>query len=151
MMRDFFRWDPFSEMAPSGAAQQYGFVPQFDVKETGDSYVFKADLPGVEEKDLQITLTGNRLSVSGQRAAEERREGETWYTYERVSGSFQRTFTLPEDIDGEHIRADIESGVLTLVLPKRPEAQPKKITVRAQGAGGTAQSGSEQGRGKAKA
>lgn len=131
LMRDMLRWDPFSEMAPfSGAYDRYTFNPSFEVKETDNAYVFKADLPGVEEKDLDISVTGNRLTVSGRREAEERSEGETYFAYERGYGTFTRAFTLPDGVDGDHVQADLRNGVLTLHLPKRPELQPKKIEIK---------------------
>ena len=130
LMRDMMSWDPFREIAPSLAGREIsGFVPDFDVKETKDAYVFKADLPGVKEKDLEITVTGNRLTVSGKREAEEREEGENYFTFERSYGSFSRTFTLPEGVDGDAIDAKLEGGVLTLRAPKRPEVQPKRISI----------------------
>jgi HSP20 family protein len=107
-----------------------GFVPHFDVKESEAGYVFKADLPGVKEQDLDISLTGNRLTVSGKRDAEERHESETYFAFERTYGSFTRSFTLPEGADAEHVQAELKSGVLTLVLPKKPENQPRKINLR---------------------
>jgi HSP20 family protein len=74
LMRDLLNWDPFGEMLPAvSRLESMTFAPRFEVKETKDAYVFKADLPGIEEKDLDITLTGNRLTVSGKREAEERR------------------------------------------------------------------------------
>jgi HSP20 family protein len=131
-------WDPFRimlEMFGEGGREGYAagapatFAPKFDVFERKDAYVFTADLPGVKEDDLDITLTENRLMVSGKREAEERKEGERFYAYEREFGAFTRTFSLPEGVDAEHVKADFKDGVLTLVVPKRPEVQPKKITV----------------------
>ncbi|HZS40727.1 MAG TPA: Hsp20/alpha crystallin family protein [Polyangia bacterium] len=143
MMRDLLRWDPFSEMLPYAGAERLGFVPQFEVKETPDAYIFKADLPGVKEQDLEISVTGNRLSVSGKREQEERQENETFYAYERAYGSFTRSFTLPEGVDADHVQADLREGVLTLTVPKLPEMQPKKINIK----GGAAQP--QQTKGKA--
>ncbi len=132
MMRDLLRWDPFSEMTPfAGIDRGLAFMPQFEVKETQDAYVFKADLPGVKDADLDISVTGNRLTVSGRREQEERQEGETYYALERTYGSFTRTFTLPEGVDADHVSADLRDGVLTLKVPKKPEAQPKKIELKA--------------------
>jgi HSP20 family protein len=128
LMRDLLA-DPFGEMTPY-AARVPAFVPHFDVKETEEGYVFKADLPGVKEPDLDISLTGNRLTVSGKREAEERHEGETYFAFERTYGSFTRSFTLPDGADGEHVQAELKHGVLTLVLPKKPENQPRKITLK---------------------
>jgi len=134
LMRDLMSWDPFAEMFPAASRfEAASFAPRFEVKETKDAYVFKADLPGIEEKDLDLTLTGNRLTVSGKREAEERHESETYYAYERSYGSFSRSFTLPEGADFEHCEADLKSGVLTVSVPKRPEHQPKKISLKAIG------------------
>jgi HSP20 family protein len=131
VMRDILRWDPFSEMVPFVGHERGGtFAPHFEVKETGDSYLFKADLPGVKESDLEIQVTGSRLTVSGKREAEERHEGETYYAYERTYGSFTRAFTLPDGVDDEHVQAELRDGVLTLTVPKKPELQPKKISLK---------------------
>jgi HSP20 family protein len=128
VMRELMRWDPFTEMTP--IAGEAAFAPAFDVKETKDAFVFKADLPGIQEKDLEVKLTQNRLSISGKREQEKSEKGETFYTYERSYGSFARAFTLPEGVDGDNIKAELKEGVLTLTLPKRPELQPKKIAVK---------------------
>jgi HSP20 family protein len=128
-MRQLLDWDPFREMAARPFPETNAFVPHFDVKETGDGYIFKADLPGIEEKDLDVSITGTRLTVSGDRAAEQTQEGETFYARERRYGSFSRTFTLPEGIDTEHIAAELRNGIFTLHVPKTPEVKPKRISV----------------------
>jgi HSP20 family protein len=132
-------WDPFDtvrsllewDAAPARAAV---YQPRFDVRETPEAYLFQADLPGVAEKDLEVTLTGTRLTVSGKRQAETRKDGERWFTAERNHGSFTRSFELPEHIDGEKIAAELNSGVLTLRVPKRPANQPRKIALKGDGA-----------------
>jgi HSP20 family protein len=128
--RQLFHWDPFREMAPAFAVEMPAFAPAFDIKETKEGYLFHADVPGVAEKDLEITRTGNRLTITGKRESEKEEKSETYYTSERSYGSFTRAFTLPEGIDGEHIRADLKDGVLTILVPKTPEAQPQKIAVQ---------------------
>ena len=129
--RELLRWDPFREIMPALSTTEFAFTPAFEIKETKDGYLFKADLPGVQEKELEVTRTGNRLTVSGKREAEHEETGETFYAMERSYGSFTRVFTLPEGIDGDHIRAELKDGVLTLLVPKTPETQPKKISVAA--------------------
>src|SRR5581483_416135 len=104
--------------------------PNFEVKENKEGFQFKADLPGVKESDLDITLTGNRLSIHGKREAEKQDKGETYYTYERSYGDFTRSFTLPEGIDADHLHAELKDGVLTMVVPKLPEVKARKIEVR---------------------
>lgn len=133
MMRDMMRWDPFRELGPLFSSETQGtmFMPNVDVKETADAYVFKADVPGIKEKDVEIALIGNRLTLSGKREEERREEKETYYATERSYGSFTRTFTLPEGTDLENAKADLKAGVLTISVPKKPEVQPKKIAIGA--------------------
>lgn len=129
-MREMLRWDPFREMVPSFPTfERAAFNPSFDVTETKDSYVFKADVPGVKKDDLEISMTGNRLQISGKREHEQESKTDTVYAYERQYGSFTRTFTLPEGVDVDHARSELKDGVLTLVIPKAPGAQAKKIAI----------------------
>ena len=129
-MRSFLTWDPFREMAPYAVDERAGFMPAFEIKETKDGYLFRADVPGIKQEDLEINMTGNRLTVSGKRDAEKQEKTEKYYTYERSYGSFTRAFTLPDGIDANGIHADLRDGVLTLSVPKKPEMQPKKIAVK---------------------
>jgi HSP20 family protein len=131
-MRDLLRWDPFREMAPlwnrfdRGGAE---WLPSFEVRETQDSYVFKADLPGVKKEDIDVSLRGTRLQISGKRESEKENKDDTYYTYERSYGSFTRAFTLPAEIDAEHVHSELKDGVLTLAIPKKAAAQAKKIPI----------------------
>ena len=135
VMRDVLRWDPFRELE-AAAGGDYGlFAPSFDVKENRDGYVFRADLPGVKEEDLEISLTGNRLAISGRREEEKREQGETYYASERSYGSFSRAFTLPDGTDAENVRAELKNGVLQVTVPKKPEVQPRKIQIAKEEAG----------------
>ena len=127
MMDALLRWDPFREMGTLRGGE--AFVPRFDVKETKDGYVFRADLPGVKESDVEISLTGNVLSVSGRREEERRDEGEQYHALERSYGEFTRSFALPDGTDGDSVKADLKEGVLTIHVAKKPEVQPKKITI----------------------
>lgn len=130
-MRDLMRWDPFRAMAPMMAEREW--IPAFEVREDKDAFHFKADLPGIKREDLDVSLTGNRLVIAGKREAEKETKEDTFYAYERSYGSFKRIFTLPEGIDAEHVTSELENGVLTLVVPKKAEAQAKKIPVAAPG------------------
>ncbi len=134
LMRDMLRWDPYRELdTVFGQAVERSFAPTFEVKETKDAYVFRADLPDVKDSDLEISLTGNRLSISGRREQERHEQGDTFYASERAYGSFTRSFTLPEGIDGDNVSADLKHGVLTLSVPKKPEVQPRKVTINTAG------------------
>jgi len=123
--RDLLGWDFYTTGRPATP-----FAPAFEVKETVDSFVVKADLPGIAEADLDINVHNNVLSVSGARQAEERKDGESYSLYERQFGSFSRSFSLPDMADGERIEAKLENGVLTLTIAKKAEAKPRKIALK---------------------
>jgi HSP20 family protein len=127
-MRDLMRWDPFQELEPMLGRERM-FAPRFDVTETSGTYMFKADLPGVQESDLDISLTGNQLRISGQRSEEHVEESDRSHVCERSYGTFMRSFSLPEGCDPDHAHAEMKNGVLTLTVPKKPEMQPRKITL----------------------
>jgi HSP20 family protein len=129
MMRDMLRWDPFREMAPVLSAEMPSYSPAFEVKETKDGFVFKADVPGTKEEDIDVSVTGNRLTISGKREGEKEDKGDTFYMYERSYGTFTRSFTLPEQTDGAHVRAELKNGELTVVVPKTAAAVAKRIPV----------------------
>jgi HSP20 family protein len=125
LARELLNWDPFFTQRPASA-----FSPAFEVKETNDSFVLKADLPGVEEKDLDVAVHNGVLTVSGSRQAEERKEGESFALYERQYGAFSRSFALPDMADGDRIEAALANGVLTLTVAKKAEAKPRKISIK---------------------
>ncbi len=139
LMRDLMHWDPFSELAPMlGMQSSHGVFAAFDVKETPDAYVFKADLPGFTEKDVEITAAGNRLTIAGVRRDEREEKGDTYYVAERRHGTFNRSFTLPQGVDVEHVNAELKQGVLTVTVPRVSAQMAKKISVKSsstQGAG----------------
>lgn len=138
LMRELTGFDPFAvlerSLDPGASALLRGgrasFAPAFDLKETREAYILKADLPGVREEDVDVSVTGNRLTVRGQRESERREEGDTQYIYERSHGAFTRSFTLPEGVDADRVEADLDDGVLTVRLPKRPEVQPRKVSLK---------------------
>jgi HSP20 family protein len=134
-MREMLRWDPFREMAPVfpefAALDRAGFNPSFDVTETKDAYEFRADVPGVKQNEIEISSTGNRLQITGKRETQQESKTETVYSYERQYGSFTRSFTLPDGADIDHAKSELKDGVLTLIVPKKPGAQAKKIAISA--------------------
>jgi HSP20 family protein len=132
-MDALLRWDPFREETAPLGSWTGGYTPRFDVKETKDAYVFKADLPGVKEEDVELSLSGNMLTISGKKEEEHKEESEQYYAMERTYGSFSRSFSLPDSVDSEHVTAELKGGVLAVNVPKRPEAQPKKIAIGKSG------------------
>ncbi len=130
------RWTPFNEMARlqqdldslfgavsngHGKERVAGFTPAVDVVEDDQKFELYADLPGVAQADLDIQVDKDVLTIKGERKLD--RKGE------RVAGAFSRAFTLPKHVDVEKIAASLKDGVLTVTLPKRPEAQPRQIKI----------------------
>jgi HSP20 family protein len=133
LARELLRFDPFVPMqrtAERSAGRPDDLAPAFDVKETEEAYVIQADLPGVTQDQLEITLENSQLRIGGSRQAEEKKEGESYHVWERRCGSFARTFSLPREVDGDRITAKLENGVLTVTLPKKAEAKARKIPLK---------------------
>ena len=138
------RWDPFREAvtlqnrvnslfrnlneedAPLAAAN---FVPPVDIYEDAEKVVLKVEVPGIEQKDLDVRVEGNTLTVKGERKFEAEEKEKNFHRIERSYGSFFRAFTLPATVETENIKASYNAGVLKLELKKTPEAQPKQIKV----------------------
>lgn len=108
-------------------------VPAVDVTEDDKAYKITAELPGLTDKDIEVTVTGDLLVLKGEKREEREGKGKNRYLSERVYGAFQRSFELPDSVDRDKVAADFSKGVLTLTLPKSAEAQrqQKKIEVKA--------------------
>ncbi len=139
------RWDPFRELARAQeemnrafggerslfrAGESVGWTPPCDIYEDGEEIVLRAELAGVEPKDVEIGFESGVLTLKGERklAMEDKREN--YHRVELSYGTFTRAFSLPASIDAEKIRAESKSGVLVVHLPKKPEAKPKSIQVK---------------------
>jgi len=143
------RWDPFRELNSLQSRmnrlfeEQYGsrdesltagaFVPPVDVYEDEHGIQLKLEVPGVDEKDLDIRVENNVLTVTGERKFEKEEKEENFRRVERRYGSFTRSFTLPNTISTEDVQADYDHGVLKIRLAKRAEAKPKQIKVTVGG------------------
>ncbi len=103
--------------------------PPVDIYEDKDSVIIKAELPEIDQKDIDIRIEDNTLTLRGERKHSEKIKQENFHRIERYYGSFQRSFTLPQNIDQEKVKASCDKGVLTITLPKREETKPKQITV----------------------
>jgi len=132
MMTDPFR--AFQQLSPwgeSGRERREGlWNPGFEVRETDDALIFKGDMPGVRPEDLDISLSGNNLQISGKREREEEKDEGTLHTYERSYGQFSRSFVLPETAELEQVRCDLKDGVLTLVVPKKAGSAPQRRKIQ---------------------
>lgn len=114
----------YSESVSTGV-----WSPTVDVHETDENYELVADLPGMKKQDINIDIRANVLTLSGERKHEDRKENENEVRVERSFGKFVRSFTLPQNVDSENIKASYKDGVLRLTLPKREEARPKQIKI----------------------
>jgi len=122
-MDALLRWEPTAAAAPA-------FSPRVDVKETKEGFVLSADLPGVKESDIHVSVDGSVLTISGQRHEEHRKDEERYHAVERTYGSFSRSYEMPETADLDGIKAELKSGVLTVQVGKKPEVQPRQIPVK---------------------
>ena len=118
---------PFGELAGQRFFNEW--APAVDLYEDKDSFIVKAELPGMEKKNIDVSLHDGALTISGERRHEERKEGATHRT-ERFYGKFQRTVTLPTKVEGDKVKANYKDGILTISLPKAEEAKPKQIEVQ---------------------
>ena len=100
-----------------------------DIMEKDGNLIFRAELPGLQEKDIELKLEGNILTLKGERKMENENEKGTYHRVESFYGSFTRSFRLPDSIDAEKIHADYKNGVLTVTVPQKPEVQPREIPV----------------------
>lgn len=130
LLTEMNSWDPFLESGPQTWGSLANFLPAFELKETPTELIVKADLPGIPEKNLELSVVGNRLMISGKREEEKVHDDEICHLVERTHGSFQRTITLPEDVDANAIKAQLKEGVLSINIPKSPAIQPRKIGVK---------------------
>lgn len=107
------------------------WVPAVDIKEESGRFVIHADIPGVDPKDIEITMENGMLSIKGERSTESKEERKGYKRVERVRGTFYRRFSLPDTADASRITAREEHGVLEIVIPKKEHVQPRKIAVEA--------------------
>ena len=127
VMRDLLV-EPFRALTGGRGAM---WNPGFEIRETDDAFVFRAYMPGVRNEDLDISLIGNQLQITGKRDQEQQQDEGRYHTYERAYGSFTRVFVLPDSADTDNLRAELNNGVLTLSIPKKAGAaqQRRKIEV----------------------
>ena len=104
--------------------------PSVDVVETDDTVVVKAELPGMEPKDVDISVSGDKLTIKGERKVEKEEKGKTFYRMERCYGSFCRTIELPASVEADKAKADYKNGVLEITLPKTEQVKAKKIPIK---------------------
>lgn len=125
-MQRFFR--PLAEARPLVAQT---WAPRVDVEETDKAILVKADLPGVNPNEVEITVRDGMLIVRGERKEEKEDKGKTYQRVERFAGKYYRAIDLPAGVDADKIVAESANGVITITIPKAPEVQPKKIAVKA--------------------
>jgi HSP20 family protein len=144
-MASITRWDPFRGLASfqeqmnrlfedslrtrDGESALTTWAPPVDIYETENELVLKVDLPELNEKDLDIRVENNMLTIQGERKFEEKTSRDNYLRVERAFGSFSRSFSLPNTVDTDAIHAEYKNGVLTVQMPKRAEAKPKQVKV----------------------
>ena len=120
MQRAFAAWPAKSQEAMTMA----DWSPSVDIGETDKEFLVKAELPEVKKEDIKVNVDDSTLTISGERKVEKEEKGTKYHRVERAYGRFERAFTLPEQTDAEHITSEYKDGILTVHLPKNPQAKP---------------------------
>ena len=111
----------------AGAAE--GFVPAVDILEKDGNLILRAELPGVNEKEIELRIEGNVLTLKGERKMEHEENRSNYHRVESFYGTFSRSFTLPDSVDRDKIKADYKNGILTVTVPQKPESKSREIPV----------------------
>jgi HSP20 family protein len=128
LFESFFR-EPFGALQ-SAWRERAGWMPAIDVSETESEVTIRAELPGIDPKDLDVSVVGNQLTLSGEKRESTEQKEKGYYQSETRYGAFRRTVPLPPGVDPSQVEAKYEHGVLTLQIKKSPEALPRKIQVQ---------------------
>jgi len=129
---DLFSWPHLPALWRRMPSMEMGWAPAMDVFEKDDKFVVKAELPGMKQEDIDVSVAGNRLTIKGERKTESKVEKEDYYYSERSHGSFSRSIDMPSDIDAKKTEANYEDGVLEIDLHKTQKAKPQKVSVSAK-------------------
>ena len=134
MRREMDRmWDSFFERRPWFMVEEEGeWLPALDLAETGDEFVVKAEIPGLDPKDIDISLSQNMLTIKGEKKQEREEKEENYHFIERSYGSFARSIQLPGEVNHQKITTSYKNGVLKIHLPKSEEAKKKKVKIKVQ-------------------
>jgi len=139
------RWDPFSgvdslfnrlagwqRLGIEGNRGKLDWAPSADINETDKEYVIRAELPAVKKEDVQVTFDGGMITIKGERKQQKEDKNEKFHRVESFYGSFERSFSLPDNVNADAIRCDSKDGILTVHIPKTETSkrQPKQITVQ---------------------
>ncbi len=125
-----FEMEPFSELE----ARFSGFSPSIDVREDDENFTVRVEIPGIDEKDVEVQVTEDAVIIKGEKKEEQEDKGKDYCCMERTYGSFHRTIRLPSTVNREAVDASFKNGVLTVTLPKigEPETKAKKIPIKAE-------------------
>ncbi|MGV1098343.1 Hsp20/alpha crystallin family protein [Thiovibrio sp. JS02] len=123
-------WNRFFEDSPLSSMMTVSWAPNADISETKDKLIVKAELPGLAAADINISLSGDLLTIKGEKKKESEEKDEHHYCLERYYGGFQRTFRLPVEVLADKIDAKFDKGVLTITMPKSAKAHKKEIKIK---------------------
>jgi HSP20 family protein len=129
-VRDMFDRFFDDERVGNILSEDKSFVPAFDIAESDTEYSVIAELPGIDEKDIDVTLTDGILTIKGEKKQETEEKDGTYHRIERRYGSFQRSFRMPDGVQGDKIDATYKDGVLKLMIPKSENSEVKKIEIK---------------------
>jgi len=133
MRREMDRlWDSFLERKPTTIEEEGEFLPALDLAETDNELVVKCEVPGLEPKDIDISLSDGMLTIKGEKKQEREEKQADYHLVERSYGAFSRSIQLPKEVQGEKINASYKNGILKITLPKSEEAKKKEIKIKVE-------------------
>ncbi len=148
-MKEITRWDPFKEISSLReeidrlfdsffgrkfflAEREHIFSPAIDVEETEDSFIIRAEVPGMKKEDIKVTIDENGLSISGERKREKEEKGKTYHRIEISYGKFKRYIPFPKEVQPDKAKAKCKDGILEIEVPKSEKARPKEIEIKVE-------------------
>ena len=144
---DIVKWDPFRDvisfrdefdrlfdgffgrLPARGTRREGTWMPPVDFEETGNEFIVRAEIAGLKKEDVKVSISGDRLHISGERRKENEEKGKTFHRVERSYGRFERVLVLPAEVDTAGIKAAYEDGILNITLPKSEKVKPKEIGI----------------------
>lgn len=146
-MKELARWDPFKELSSLReeidrlfdsffgrksffAEQELSFSPAIDVEETNNSFLIKAEVPGMKKEDIKVAVDEDGITISGERKREKEEKGKTYHRIERAYGKFKRYIPFPKEVEPDRAKASYKDGILEIEIPKSERAKPKEIEIK---------------------
>ncbi len=148
-MKELMRWDPFKELSSLReeidklfdsffgrkslfAEKELSFSPSIDVEETENSFLIKAEVPGIKKEDIKVTIDEDGITISGERKKDKEEKGKTYHRIEMAYGKFKRYIPFPREVEPDKAKAKYKEGILHIEIPKSEKAKPKEVEIKVE-------------------